>query len=66
MYYKKVETYSFSVPREFKAYLAFKQNLKDAGISFVDEGGNMHQVVTVNTHGRFNVDEDGTILAIEE
>ena len=62
MYYKKVETYSFSMPKEYKAYLAFKQKLKDLGQTFTDEGGNIFQEITVRSGGRFEVDEDGVIL----
>ena len=66
MYYKKVETYSFSMPREYKAYLAFKQKLRDLGTTFTDEGGSMFQELTVRTNGRFEVDEDGVILNLKE
>ena len=62
MYYKKVETYSFSMPREYKAYLAFKQKLKDLGTNFTDEGGHVFQEVTVREGGRFEIDDDGVIL----
>lgn len=66
MYYKKVETYSFSMPREYKAYLAFKQKLKDLGTNFTDEGGNIFQEITVREGGRFEIDEDGVILNLKE
>lgn len=66
MYYKKVETYSFSMPREYKAYLAFKQKLRDLGCTFTDEGGTMFQELTVRTGGRFEVDEDGVIINLKE
>ena len=66
MYYKKVETYSFSMPREYKAYLAFKQKLRDLGTTFTDEGGSMFQELTVRTSGRFEVDDDGVILNLKE
>ena len=62
MYYKKVETYSFSMPREYKAYLAFKQKLKDLGTHFTDEGGTMFQELTIRESGRFEIDEDGVII----
>lgn len=62
MYYKKVETYSFSMPREYKAYLAFKQKLKDLGTTFTDEGGSVFQEVTVRANGRFEIDDDGVII----
>lgn len=66
MYYKKVETYSFSMPREHKAYLAFKQKLKDLGTTFTDEGGNMFQEIVVRTGGRFEVNDEGDILELEK
>lgn len=66
MYYKKVETYSFSMPREYKAYLAFKQKLKDLGANFTDEGGNIFQEISVRENGRFEIDDDGVILNMKE
>lgn len=66
MYYKKVETYSFSMPREYKAYLAFKQKLKDLGATFTDEGGNIFQEISVRENGRFEIDDDGVILNMKE
>ena len=62
MYYKKVETYSFSMPREYKAYLAFKQKLKDLGTNFTDEGGTMFQELTNREGGRFEIDDEGVII----
>ena len=62
MYYKKVETYSFSMPREHKAYLAFKQKLKDLGQTFTDEGGTMFQELTIREGGRFEIDDEGVII----
>lgn len=60
MYYHQTERYSFSVPREYKAYLAFKDKLRESGISFTDVGGHMEQVIEVHTRGRFTVNDDGT------
>ncbi len=54
MYYKKVETYQFSVPREYKEYLEFRDELKEAGIKFSEEGGNMFQTITIRTTGDFD------------
>lgn len=62
MYYRKTEEYKFSVPREFKACLAFKQRLKDMGIKYIDEGGNTMAVIVVNTNGSFDVDDQCDIL----
>ena len=66
MYYKKFETYSFAMPREYKAYLAFKQKLRDLGQTFTDEGGTIFQEITVRTGGRFEIDEEGVILNLKE
>ena len=65
MYYKKVETYSFSMPREYKAYLAFKQKLKDLGTNFTDEGGTMFQELSVRSGGRFEIDDNGVIINLK-
>lgn len=62
MYYKKTETYSFSMPREYKAYLAFKQKLKDIGANFTDEGGTMFQEISIRDNGRFEIDDEGVII----
>lgn len=60
MYYHQTERYSFSVPREYKAYLAFKEKLKESGIKFIELGGHMEQVIEVHLRGRFIVNDDGT------
>ena len=44
MRYKKVETYQFSVPQEFKAYLDFKADLQASGVTFTEEGGSPESV----------------------
>lgn len=64
MYYTKKETYSFSVPREYKAYLNFKRQLKDLGQKFLEEGGNTQQMITITTGGRFDVNDNGDILKL--
>ena len=64
MYYKKKEEYHFSMPREYKAYLAFKERLRESGITFLDEGGNMNQIISVNTRGNFDVDDKCNILEL--
>ena len=64
MYYIKKETYSFSVPREYKAYLNFKQQLKDLGQKFLEEGGSTQQIITITTGGRFDVNDNGDILKL--
>lgn len=64
MYYTKKETYNFSVPREYNAYLNFKQQLKDLGQKFLEEGGNTQQMITITTGGRFDVNDNGDILKL--
>lgn len=57
MYYKKKEEYSFSMPREYKAYLAFKERLKDMGIKYIEEGGNTIATLAITSRGNFDVDD---------
>ena len=64
MYYKKKEEYHFTIPREYKAYLAFKERLRSMGITFIDEGGNMNQIISVTTRGNFDVDDKCNILEL--
>ncbi len=60
MYYKKVETYQFSVPNEFRAYLEFKADLQASGIKFTEEGGSHFQTITIITNGVFDKTEEVT------
>lgn len=62
MYYKKVEEYDFRVPREYKAYLEFRDRLKEMGIKFADQHKSMSCVVTVLSQGDFEVDDKCDIL----
>lgn len=59
MFYSKLEKYSFSMPGEFKAYLAFKEHLAEVGVKFVDCGGHNEQVIETHTTGRFTIDDNG-------
>ena len=61
MLYKKKEEYDFMVPREYKAYLAFRDRLTEMGVRFVDQHHSMSCTITVLTQGNFEVDEDGSI-----
>lgn len=61
MHYKKVEEYDFRVPREYKAYLAFRERLNEMGVKYVDQHHSMSCTVTVVTSGDFDVDDDGSI-----
>lgn len=61
MYYKREETYTFSCPREFKAYLAFKEELRQANVPFHDMGGVNDAVIKVIVYGNFDVNENGGI-----
>lgn len=62
MYYYKKEEYRFMMPREHNACLAFEQRLKDMGIMYTNEGGNMMVTLVVNTNGIFDVDDQCDIL----
>lgn len=62
MHYKKVEEYDFRVPREYKAYLAFRERLKEMGIDFVDQHHSMSCTIVVYTRGDFEVNEQCDIL----
>lgn len=64
MHYKKVDEYRFSVPGEYKAYLAFKDRLKEMGIKFFEESSGMHIYVRVHTHGDFVVDDKCDVLEL--
>ena len=64
MYYKKKEEYSFSMPREHKAYLAFKERLKEIGIKYIEEGGNTTATIAVVIRGSFDVDDKCDILEL--
>ncbi len=58
MFYKKEESYQFSVPKEFKAYLDFKAELKASGIKFLEDGGSHFQTIKIVTTGNFDKTED--------
>lgn len=64
MYYKKTEEYDFGIPREYKAYLAFRDRLKEMGVQFVDQHHSMSCTVTVVTRGEFDVDDKCDILSM--
>lgn len=58
MFYKKEETYQFSVPQEFKAYLDFKADLQSSGVRFTEDGGSHYQTITLVTTGNFDKTEE--------
>jgi hypothetical protein len=60
MRYKKVETYQFSVPQEFKAYLDFKADLQSSGVRFTEDGGSHYQTIKLITTGNFDKTEEVT------
>lgn len=64
MHYKKVEEYDFRVPHEYKAYLAFRDRLKDMGIKFADQHHSMSCTVTILNHADFEVDEQCDVLKL--
>ena len=62
MHYKKVEDYDFSVPREYKAYLAFRDRLREMGIRFTEQHHSMSCTVSVFNNADFEVDDSCNIL----
>lgn len=60
MRYKKVETYQFAVPQEFKAYLDFKADLQSSGVTFTEDGGSHYQTIKLITTGTFDKTEEVT------
>lgn len=58
MQYKKVETYQFTMPKEYKAYLEFRDELRASGIPFMEDGGMMFQTITIVVRGTFDKTED--------
>lgn len=64
MHYKKIEEYDFRVPREYKAYLAFRDRLKEMGIKFADQHHSMSCTVTVLNHADFEVNDECDILSL--
>lgn len=52
------------MPREHKAYLAFKDRLKEMGIKYIEEGGHSECTISVITRGNFDVDDGCDILSI--
>ena len=57
MFYKRTESYRFSMPGEYKAYIAFKDRLKEMGVKFLEEGGHAEGTLSVVTRGNFDVDD---------
>lgn len=57
MHYKKTEEYDFRVPREYKAYLAFRDRLNDMGIKFAEQHHSMSCTITILNHADFEVDD---------
>lgn len=64
MFYKKTESYRFSMPREYKAYLAFKDRLKEMGIKYIEEGGHTEGTISTIIRGTFDVDDQCDILEL--
>ena len=64
MHYKKVEDYDFSVPREYKAYLAFRERLKEMGIRFTEQHHSMYCTISAPTSADFEVDDKCDILSL--
>lgn len=64
MYYKKKEEYRFSMPREYYAYIAFKDRLRDMGVKFIEEGGHTEGTIVITNRGNFEVDCQCDILSM--
>lgn len=64
MHYKKVEEYDFSVPREYKAYLAFRDRLREMGIRFTEQHHSMYCTISVLTSADFEVDDKCDIFKL--
>ena len=64
MHYKKVEEYDFRIPREYKAYLAFRDRLNEMGIKFADHHHSMSCTVVVLTQADFDVDDQCDIFKL--
>lgn len=64
MYYKKAEEYDFRVPREYKAYLAFKDRLNEMGVKYTEQHHSMSCTVLTVSRGEFEVDETCDILSM--
>ena len=64
MHYKKVEEYDFRVPNEYKAYLAFRDRLKEMGIKFADQHHSMSCTVTVLNNADFEVSDQCDIFKL--
>lgn len=64
MFYKQVEEYRFSMPKEHSAYLAFKSRLNEMGIRFLEEGGHTTATISVTTRSNFDVNNKCDILKI--
>ena len=62
MHYKKIEEYDFRVPKEYKAYLAFRDRLNAMGVKYADQHHSMSCTITILTHGDFEVDDKCDIL----
>jgi hypothetical protein len=64
MHYKKVEEYDFRIPREYKAYLAFRDRLNEMGINFADQHHSMSCTITVLAQADFEVDDQCDIFKL--
>ena len=63
MYYKKEETFTFSVPREYQACLKFKEELEATGITYSERSNGIFGVeLRLLTRGEFKMNTDGDIL----
>ena len=64
MHYTKIDEYWFSVPREYKACLAFKDRLREMGVKYYEESHLMNVTIRIYTRGDFEVDDKCDILKL--
>lgn len=57
MWYSKKEEYVFRMPAEYKAYLEFKENLKDIGVPFTEQTNVSQQTILIFTSGAFKKED---------
>lgn len=62
MFYKKTETYKFSMPKEYDACLAFKERLKRIGIIFSETSCGFEVTISTKVSAYFDIDETGAVL----
>lgn len=60
MQYKSEERYIFNVDREKDALKLFKQELRESGIPFEENGGSLQTTIIIRTGGVFDMQNEET------